>query len=257
MKKLLLLIFVCTLLNPVWGQYLPQRNDNTPGNKYVNADYKDHRELGEYSRGVKHGQWQIIGVDSTIYVEGQYEYGKWISDWIVYYPDGGIRYITTFDSLGWPVEWTRYYNGQKIVSIHREHAFDEDAYNAVLAYESQIISKEMYQHESSTAHEYVETDEKISINYTSQYYEVDVPLLCKSFHKMLKVAPKEYEVTEYLYPGEMIAGEYLVGNDAIISKTLYTYKNKKLKKIEYYQFDKLVKTEIYDKNGEVAKVKEH
>jgi len=257
MKKLFPLLLMLFISHEILAQYLPQRPpDEHSGGvvvKYIMEDYKDFKEYGDFRNGEKDGYWQTIGIDSTVYVSGSYIDGMQVGLWTVNYPDGSVRYTEIFDSLGWPVEWNRYYNTRKVVSIFRPQGFSEEGYEAIIGVEARIFNKEFHEYQTGTS--YQQTDYQQGWSYN--YYEIDVVRSCSQFDLFLKASEVEYVVIEYTYPDELISREYVLGKNAIARLRVFEYKNKKLKKVEYYEYEKQVKTETYDKEGNVAKVKEY
>lgn len=254
MKIIISLFFSCLFFHFTSAQNLARRtieDNDIKVKKFLIQDYKDYSEYGEMLDGKKHGLWQTIGIDSTVYISGTYNSDIQTGAWIIAYPDGSPRYMVTYDSLGWPVEFSRFYYNLKQVSINRKEGFSDDVFRSILQYEAMIFDKELAQYETNS----VQHEDQFSRGYYSQYYDVDVKKLCAFFDEFLMQTQEEYKVTEYTHPGELAKRECWVGNGICSAKIVYEYKGEKIRKIDYYELDQLVKTETYDKDGKISKVK--
>ncbi|MCK5338349.1 MAG: hypothetical protein KAJ50_06045 [Bacteroidales bacterium] len=212
-------------------------------------NYTDDKEVYTLERGKKHGLCQTIGTDSTVYILGYYNYGIRVGDWQLNYPDGRTRYIETYDSLGILLKWTRYYVEKRIIIIKRTKGIESHIYANILRKEAALFELELYQCETKMLNS--------NGNLGRVYIQFNVPKLGYNIDWAVIKATEEYFVTTYRYPEDVLYTECLVGNNEVKSKKVYFYKGERLKKTDYYEYGALIKSETYDKEGNISKVKEY
>lgn len=253
MKNLIALFLIsCFLIMACQAQELYRRNkedgDGLVRDWYLD-DYTDHREVYTQVRGKNHGLWQAIGTDNTVYISGEYMMGVKVGEWHLNYPDGRTRYIVIYDSLGTPMRWTRYYTDKRIITIEREEGIGAQIYSNMLSKEAVLYKWELIQCETKLQNSYG--------NLGRVYIELNVPNLCYHIDRAAINADEEYFVTTYRYPEDVLYTECLVGNDEEKSKKVYYYKGKRLKKTDYFEFGILKRSETFDKEGNVSKIKKY
>lgn len=212
--------------------------------------YSKYESVGTMENGLKTGLWIDFGSDSAIYRIGEYHKGIPVGEWSVNYPDGTIRKKTSYDSLGHVLCWERYFNKTKLIAISTNSTIQPDIYKSITNYEQSVFDCEQKQFQSSVRH----TRDNYSNSYSYMYYDCDVE---NAFDKIIRIflwSSGNYMVSFWNSNGT-VRKEYVFQEGIETDRYLYEYAGKRLKKKRIYQKSVLIKMELYNKTGQVSKVK--
>lgn len=236
MKNIFLLIFICITclnLNAQWHSF-----ETT-----YTTDYEAFESKGEFKDNKKDGKWIEVNKKGTIYTESYYNEGIPIGIWTINYPNGQIRKLIEYDSLGHIIKWSRFKNNVKQVEVLPIKYFD----NRIISLLSNI-ENEWFDTESAISKSQPKESSaygSMTIAYKPKYELIINNLKNNGFNGKCLM----------FYESGNLGSVNIIENGTNPESSIFFYSNGYLKYEDKYFNGELYSTIKYDKMGKILKIK--
>jgi antitoxin component YwqK of YwqJK toxin-antitoxin module len=231
-----------------------QTESNIQNQKYL-FSYIHFTSQGKYINGLKDGKWLDVSDSGVIYVDGSYSKGIPISEWKINYPNGVLRKVKLYDSLGNIVKWTRYdFDKKKLLEIIPDSIITVPTMSLISSLEEHYFDLESidYPPENIAA----EQRQSLAVQgyYSTGYFHY-------STYNVVHIADS-LMTTKFngkcliFYETGNISNQYNYRNGTITDVRQFYYKNGKVNIEDVYVDNKIKRTIKYDEVGNVIKIKE-
>jgi antitoxin component YwqK of YwqJK toxin-antitoxin module len=216
----------------------------------IGPRYESFEELGSSRNGIPYGKWVNVSNSGVIYREYYYnDLGKPVGTWKQFFPDGGIRKIWVY-RYGFITKYSRYYMDTSLYFVLTpQNSVPDFIFKGIDEMEDRVFHIEGLHFKINYTEPGYRSHKKIEIRFDYQY---GGNLIINSAIQAGFIGEIEIWDTEGRHWKKCLL------NGSNILSTVDHY-NRKGRLTEQYNYDgnSLVKKTLFDRDGNVKKIKEY